>query len=112
MNERSPYPSDLTDAQWALIEPEITLPKRADARGRPREVDLREVVNGILYVLREGCRWRALPHDLPAWQTVYWYFARWTDDGTLIRLHDHLRGPVREAAGRDAQPTPALIDPP
>ena len=110
MEERRPYPSDLTDAQWALLEPLVVRPRRADGRGRPPEVDLREVVNAILYVLHEGCRWRALPHDLPAWGTVYWYFAQWTDDGTLVRIHDALRRQVREQAGRDPEPSAVIID--
>jgi putative transposase len=110
MEERRPYPSDLTDGQWALLEPLVARPRRADGRGRPRSVDLREVTNAILYVLHEGCRWRALPHDFPAWETVYWYFARWTDDGTLVRIHDALRRRVREAAGRDPDPSALIID--
>jgi len=110
MEERRPYPSDLTDAQWALVEPLVVRPPRADGRGRPREVDVREVVNAILYVLHEGCRWRALPHDFPAWGTVYWYFAQWTDDGTLVRLHDALRQRVREQAGRPPDPSAVIID--
>ncbi len=110
MNERRPYPSDLTDAQWALIEPLVERPRRADGRGRPREVDLRDVVNAILYVLHEGCRWRALPHDFPAWETVYWYFAKWTMDGTLIGIQDELRRRVREQAGRDPEPSAVIID--
>ena len=110
MERRRPYPSDLTDAQWALVEPLVVRPRRADGRGRPPDVDLREVVNAILYVLHEGCRWRALPHDFPAWGTVYWYFARWTDDGTLVRIHDVLRRQVREQAGRDPEPSAVIID--
>src|SRR5215212_11214507 len=110
MEERRPYPSDLSDGQWALLGPLVARPRRADGRGRPREVDLREVVNGVLYVLHEGCRWRSLPHDFPAWETVYWYFARWTDDGTLVRIQDTLRRRVREAAGRDPEPSAIAID--
>lgn len=71
---------------------------------------LQEVVNALLYVLHEGCRWRALPHDFPPWQTVYWYFARWTDDGTLVRIQDTLRRRVREAAGRGPDPSAVIID--
>ena len=110
MERRASYPSDVTDAQWALVEPLLARPRRADGRGRPREVDLREVVNAILYLLREGCRWRSLPHDFPNWNTVYWYFARWTDDGTLMRIHDTLRRRVREQDGRDPEPSAVLID--
>lgn len=110
MEKRRAYPSDLTDEQWALLEPWLVRPPRADGRGRPRAVPLREVVNAILYVLHEGSRWRALPHDFPAWQTVYWYFARWTDDDTLVHIHDALRRRVREAAGRDPEPSAVVID--
>ena len=110
MERRRPYPSDLTDEQWALVEPLVVRPRRADGRGRPPEVDLREVVNAVLYVLHEGCRWRSLPHDFPAWGTVYWYFAKWTDDGTLVCIHDTLRRRVREQAGRDPEPSAVIID--
>ena len=110
MTDRRPYPSDLTDAQWALVEPLVVRPPRADGRGRPREVDLREVVNAILYMLHEGCRWRALPHDFPVWETVYWYFAKWTTDGTLVRIQDELRRRVRAQAGRDPEPSAVIID--
>ncbi len=110
MDERTAYPSDLTDAQWALLEPLIVRPRRADGRGRPPAVNLREVVNAVLYVLHEGCRWRALPHDFPNWNTVYWYFARWTDEGTLVQINDVLRRRVRDAAGRDPEPSAVIID--
>ncbi len=110
MKHREPYSSDLTDAQWALVEPMLTRPRRSDGRGRPREVDVREVLNAILYVLREGCRWRSLPHDFPNWNTVYWYFARWTEDGTWERVNDHLRRQWRVQIGRDAEPSAAIID--
>ena len=110
MEERHSYPSDLTDAHWALLEPLLVRPPRADGRGRPREVDLRAVVNAILYVLREGCRWRALPRDFPNWNTVSWYFAKWTDDGTLVRIHDTLRRQVRVSTGRDPEPSAVIID--
>src|SRR5215207_152465 len=104
MERHASYPSDLTDDQWAIVEPWLTPAARADRRGRPREVDLREVTNAVLYVLQEGCRWRALPHDFPAWQTVYWYFARWSDDDTLVRIQDALRRRLRQEAGRDPEP--------
>lgn len=112
MTKRTAYPSDLTDAHWAMLAPLLIPPPPPGGRGagRPREVDLREVVNAILYVLHEGCRWRALPHDFPAWGTVYWYFGKWTDDGTLVRLQDTLRRRVREAAGRDPEPSAVVID--
>ena len=98
---RKAYPSDLTDDQWALIEPHIPV----FDLGRPREVDMREVLNAILYLNRSGCQWDMLPHDLPAKSTVYDYFARWRDDGTWQRLMDALRQEVRVAAGREPSPS-------
>ncbi len=89
---RHPYPSDVSDAQWARLE---ALLPAAKPGGRPRSVDLREVVNGVLYRLREGCTWRALPHDLPPWGTVHYYYRRWRLDGTWEQIHDVLRSPVR-----------------
>jgi putative transposase len=104
---RKPYPTDLTDEQWELLRP--LLP---DARpgGRPRRVELREVMNALLYVLRTGCPWRHLPHDLPPWGTVWAYFRRWRDDGTLERVHDELRAQARRAVGRDPQPSAGSLD--
>ena len=104
---RKPYPSDLTDEQWELLSP--LLPE-AKPGGRPRSVDLREILNAILYVLRSGCSWRMIPHDLPSWQTAYKYFRRWSDDGTWERVHDSLRPLVREDEGRSPTPTAAIID--
>ena len=99
--KRKPYDSDLTDAQWSILEPMLPPPKR---RGRPRKTDLREVVNAIIYTLRSGCAWRLLPHDLPPWQTVYTYFRTWK------RVHDALRAEVRRADGRNPEPSAAIID--
>jgi putative transposase len=104
---RNAYPSDLSDAQWAHLAP--LLPPEQPG-GRPRTVDLREVVNGILYRLREGCTWRALPHDLPPWGTVHMYFRQWRRDGTWQRVHDTLREQVRVAAGRDPTPSAGCLD--
>jgi putative transposase len=104
---RKAYPTDLTDEQWVLLEPLLPAAKPG---GRPRAVDLREVVNALLYVLRTGCPWRSLPHDLPPWGTVWSYFRRWRDDGTLERLHDQLRDQTRRAAGRDPQPSAGCLD--
>jgi putative transposase len=105
---RKAYPSDSTDAQWALIEPHIPV---FDV-GRPREVDMREVLDAILYLNlnRSGCQWDMLPHDLPARSTVYDYFARWRDDGTWQRLMDALRQEVRVADGREPSPSAGSID--
>jgi putative transposase len=104
------YPSDLTDAEWAVLEPLLPAGRAAGVRGRPRTVPLREIVNGILYVLRTGCQWRALPTDLPNWQTVYWYHRTWLDDGVWEALTDALRRQVRVRAGRDPDPSAAIID--
>ena len=104
---RKRYPSDLTDNQLNILAP-LFPPARPG--GRPRTVDLREVVNATLYVLPTGCAWRMLPHDLPPWPTVYKYFRRWTLDGTWERVHETLRPYVREAEGRSPNPTAAIID--
>ena len=102
------YPSDLTDAQWQVIVPH--LPVRAPG-GRGRRIwPLRTIIEAILYLDRAGCAWRYLPDSFPPWRTVYGYFAAWRDDGTLARLHDALRAQVRAAAGRDREPTAAIID--
>jgi putative transposase len=106
MRRRS-YPSDLTDAQWVALEP--LLPD-AKPGGRPRKHDMREVLNALFYLDREGCSWRALPHDFPPWKTVYNYFRAWSDDGTWPLLVDALRMRVRKAAGRDPEPKAAYID--
>jgi putative transposase len=104
---REPYPSDLTDAQWEELSPLIPLAKLG---GRPRTVEMREVINGILYVLRSGCTWRMMPHDLPPWSTVWGYFRRWRKDGTWEHIHDALRPRVRELEGRESTPSAAIID--
>ena len=101
------YPSDLSDAEWAVIGP--LLPGRS-RRGRPLVHPRRVIVDAILYVNRTGCAWRYLPKDFPPWRTVYGYFASWRDNGVLDRLHNRLRDAVRAAAGRDPQPTAAVID--
>ena len=101
------YPSDLTDAEWGLVEPLIPPAKRG---GRRREIDVREVVNGLLYVLSTGCQWRAVPKDLPPKSTLFSYFDLWNWDGTLGRIHQELYVKCREAMGREASPTAAIID--
>jgi transposase len=103
------YPSDLSDAQWQLIAP--YLPEHVPGRrGRPPVHPSRRIAEAILYVDRTGCPWRYLPADFPPWRTVYGYFATWAADGTMSRLHDGLRARARQAAGRNAQPTAAVID--
>src|SRR6266478_9096990 len=101
------YPSDLTDDEWALVGPLIPPAKRG---GNRRHVDVREVVDGLMYVLSTGCQWRALPKDLPPRSTVYDYFDLWSWDGTLDRIHDALYARCREAASREASPTAAIVD--
>ena len=104
---RKPYPSDLTDAQWEELVP--LLPP-AKLGGHPRTVDLREVTNGILYVLRSGCSWRMLPHDFPPWGTVWRRFRRWRQEGVWEQVHEALRPKVRAAEGREPGPGAAIID--
>ena len=104
---RSPYPTDITDAQWAVLEPEIPAPRPG---GHPRKTDMREVLNGLFYLTHEGCTWRALPHDFPPWRTVYNYFDAWKRDGTWDRIRDLLRVRLRKAAGRPTSPRVACID--
>ncbi len=105
--ERKPYPSDVTDGQWRLIEPSIPPPKPG---GRPREVNMREVVNAILYVVRTGCSWRQLPHDFPRWITVYYYFRRFQRDGTWRKIHHRLRARVRKKVGKKPTPSVGILD--
>jgi putative transposase len=103
---RKPYPSDLTDEQWAVIEPLIPV----NTTGRPRKVDMREVFNAIFYLNRSGCQWDMLPHDLPAKSTVYDHFRQWKADGTWQKVMDAVRQRVRAAAGHDPDPSVASID--
>lgn len=104
---RKPYPTDVTDAQWALLEPWIPGPKPG---GRPRKTNMREVVNALFYLTHEGCTWRALPHDFPPWKTVYNYFEAWTQDGTWDRILHALRRKRRWVEGRNPQPRVGCID--
>ena len=101
------YPSDLTDAEWGIVAPMIPPGRHG---GRRRSVNVREVLNGIFYVLWTGCQWKALPKDLPPKSTVYDYLELWNWDGTLERIHHALYVAVREQAGREASPTVAIID--
>jgi transposase len=105
--DRNPYPTDLTDEQWALVSPMIPAERPG---GRPRAVDMRAVFDGMLYLNRTGCQWRAIPRDLPPWGTVAYYFYRFRKDGTWAAVHDALRERVRVAAGRDPTPSAAVID--
>jgi putative transposase len=105
--KRQPYPTDLSNTQGAVLEPEIPAPRPG---GRPRKTDMREVVNAIFYLTHAGCTWRALPHDFPRWKTVSNYFDAWKHDGTWDRILDILRPRLRKAAGRPVSPRGACID--
>lgn len=104
---RKLYPSDLTDEQWQTIEPLIPL---AEPGGRHRSVNMREVINGIVYLLRTGCSWRQLPHDFPPWGTVHYYYRRFRLDGTWEHIHDRLRERVRRKSGRKPTPSAGIMD--
>ncbi|MFM9634796.1 MULTISPECIES: IS5 family transposase [Streptomyces] len=114
MSERKPYPSDLSDARWALIEPTLTAWRKArlDRRptGKPAKVELRDVFNAILYVNRTGIPWKYLPHDFPSHGTVYAYYATWRDEGIFAQLNYDLTGLARVKEGRKPEPTASVID--
>ena len=104
---RQTYLSDMSDAQWEVIRPLLPSPK---AFGRPRTVDLREILNGIFYIQRTGCQWEMLPHDFPPYQTVYRYFSKWQRKGIWQKLHDQLRSQLRQDLGRNQESTVAIAD--
>src|SRR4029450_7328261 len=107
---RKNYPSDLTDEQWTLVEPLLPPAKPRQLGGRPRSVEMREVLNTIRYLHRSGCQWDMLPHDLLPKSTVYDYFAQWCDDGTWTKVVTTLREQTRVAAGREPTPSAVCID--
>jgi len=104
---RRDYPSDVSNAEWKILEPLIPPAKEG---GRPRTTDMREVLNAMFYVDRTGCQWRALPHDFPPWSTVWSYFRIWRNDGTWQCMHTALRERVRVRMGREPTPSAAIID--
>ena len=104
----TPYPSDLSDAQWQLICEYFTIPP--NRRGRRFRNDVRDIVDAILYLTKTGCQWRQLPHEFPPWQTVYSHFRRWTANGLWDRILKDLNGRVREQEGRLPTPTLGIID--
>src|SRR5712691_9874542 len=106
MNSDS-YPTDLTDQQWEVLAPLIPPAKPG---GRPRSVNMRKILNAIFYYLKSGCQWRMLPHELPPWGTVAGYYRAFRLDGTWKAIHEALRARVREAAGRDPEPSAGIID--
>lgn len=101
------YPSDTTDEEWTEMASLIPPARRG---GRKRTVNIREVLNGLLYVVSTGCQWRALPKEFPPRSTLFYYFGRWEADGTLRRIHDALYVKCREQAGRSTNPTACIID--
>jgi putative transposase len=104
---RKAYPTDLKDAEWEILKP---LLPNAKPGGRPRSVDLRDILNAIFYRERTGCAWDMLPHDLPPAKTVYDYFNQWSQDGTWEQMNGILVRRVRQAEGRDPEPSAAIID--
>jgi len=107
MKNRKAYPSDLNDTEWRIVEPLVPEEKPG---GRPREVDMRDILDGIYYVTRAGCAWRMLPHDYPPYQTVYGYYNQWRKDGTWEMINETLRKKLRQVEGRDPEPSAGIID--
>ena len=107
MNTRKGYPSDVTEKEWQRLDPLVPAAKPG---GRPITYPRREIVNAIFYLLRTGCAWRLLPHDFPPWRIVYYYFWRWRKAGIWEKIHDTLRGDLRQAEGRQRQPSAGSID--
>src|SRR5580704_8683355 len=111
MMERQPYSTDLTDAQWALLEPFFPKVDRPDKRnGRPRIYPYREILNGIFYINRSGGAWSLMPHDLPPWLTCYGYFNRWSRNGLWEKIHTPLREADRVRVGREPTPSAGVLD--
>ena len=104
---KKPYSTDLSDAEWACLEPHLPAPK---ANGRPRLYPLREILDAVFYVVRSGCSWRLLPHDFPPWRSVYHYFRRFRWDGTWARVHAAMRERVRVRLERNPQPSAGIVD--
>ena len=104
---RQAYDTDITDEQWEILDPLLPPPKQG---GRPRRVDMRDIINALFYILSAGCAWRLLPHDLPPWQTVYYYFRQWNQDQTWQGINDYLREGIRLTEAREASPSAACLD--
>ena len=109
MNHQT-YSTDLTDGQWKIMESFLPVAKTSGRTGRPRKYRYREIVNGILYVLRTACSWDMMPHDLPPWLLCYHYFRKWRKDGTWQTMHDVLRERLRKQNGREPTPSAAVMD--
>jgi transposase len=109
--ERKAYSTDMTDAEWTFVDPLMPCVEREDGRtGRPRTYSYREILNGIFYVVRSGCAWGLMPHDLPPTATCYHYFRLWTKNGLLAQIHDALREQVRQSEEREPTPSAAILD--
>ena len=104
---RQAYDTDITDEQWEILDPLLPPAKQG---GRPRRVDMRDIINALFYILSAGCAWRLLPHDLPPWQTVYYYFRQWNQDQTWQGINDYLREGIRLTEAREASPSAACLD--
>ncbi len=104
---RRSYSTDLTDAEWKILEPLLPAEKPG---GRHRLYQLRELINALRYLLRSGCAWRSIPHDFPHWRAVYEYFNAWKKDGTWLKIHDYLHEQLREKMPREKQPSAAIVD--
>ncbi len=104
---RRSYSTDLTDAEWQILEPLLPAEKPG---GRHRLYPMREIINGLRYLLRSGCAWRLLPHDFPHWRAVYEYFRVWKKDDTWLKIHDYLHEQLREKMPREKQPSAAIVD--
>jgi putative transposase len=107
MTNRKSYPTDINDQQWAILEPLIPAPLPG---GRPRSVNMREIINSIFYILAAGCAWRMMPHDLPPWSTVYHYFRAWRLQGIWQKMNQKLREQIRSQQGRKKSPSAAIVD--
>lgn len=107
--KRKPYPTDLSDAQWEKVRSAMP-PARNGRTGKPRDYPLREMWNAVFYQAKNGCTWRALPHDFPPWSAVWQQYRRWRDNGTLEKVHTVLREQVRTSAGREPTPSAAIVD--
>jgi len=105
--ERQAYPSDLSEAEWEILEPLLS-PARADVR--PRKYEMREIINAVRYLQRSGCSWRMLPHDFPPYRAVFYYFSLWRRDGTWERIHDAIYRQLRVKLGREEEASAGSID--
>jgi len=107
---RQEYQSDLKEQEWKRLQRQLPAPSTKGSRGRPQEWPIREIINAILYVMRTGCQWRMLPHDLPPWQSVYYHHRKWRQNGLWAKVNQKLREKIRVGEGREATPSAAIVD--